>query len=71
MHLRDLNLLFEGDKQMTVNTCVETVRSLHDPWNHPPVTFLFMDKGGLATHPLSYHPQGYLAGEKIRENERK
>ena len=56
---------------MTVNTCVETMRSPHDLWNHPPVTFLFMVKGSLATHLLSYHPQGYLAGEKIRENERK
>ena len=56
---------------MTVNTCVETVRSPHDPWNHPPVTFLFKDKGGSTTHPLSCHPQGCLEGEKIRENERK
>ena len=56
---------------MTVHTYVETVRSPHDPWNHPPVTFLFKDKGGLATHPLSYHPQGCFPGKKIRENERK
>ena len=56
---------------MTVNTCVETVRSPHDPWNHPPVTFLFMDKGGSSALPLSCHPQGCFSSEKIRENERK
>ena len=42
---------------MTVNTCVETVRNPQDPWNPPPVTFLFKDEGALATHPLSCHPQ--------------
>ena len=55
---------------MKVNTRIETMRIPHDPWNHPPVTFLFKDKGGSATHPLSCHPQGCFAGEKISENER-
>ena len=36
--------------------------------NPPPVAFLFKDKGGLATHPPSCHPQRVFGR---RENERK
>ena len=53
---------------MIVNTCVETVRSPHDPWNAPLVAFLFKDEGGLATRPLSCHPQRVFGR---RENQRK
>ena len=52
---------------MTISTCVETMSSPQDPWNPPPITFLFKDEGGLATHPLSVILRGCLAGEKIRE----
>ena len=68
MHPRDLNLLLEGNIQMIVNICVETVISPQDPWNPPPVTFLFKDERVLATHPLSCHPQGVFGR---RENKRK
>ena len=53
---------------MTINTCVETVRNPENPWNPHPVAFLFKDKGGLATHPLSCHPHRVFGK---RENERK
>ena len=63
---------------MIINTCVETVRNPQKPWNPRPVAFLFKDEGGLATHPLSYHPQRMFGkrenerkGEKVRENERR
>ena len=65
MHLRDLNLVLEGNTKMTTITCVETMRNPHNPWNPPPVTFLFKDEGSLATH-----PQRCLATQKVRENER-
>ena len=52
---------------MTINTCVETVRSLPDPWNPPPLTFLFKDEGGLATHPLSCHPHRVF-GKQEKKN---
>ena len=68
MHLRDLNLGLEGNTKMTTITCVETMRKPQNPWNPPPVTFLFKHEGILATHPLSYHPQRVFGS---RENERK
>ena len=39
--------------------------------NFYPVALLFKDERGLAKYPLSCHPQGCLAGEKMQERERK
>ena len=47
------------------------------PHIQSPVALIFKDKGGLANHPLSCHPQGVFGrrenerkGEKMREKER-
>ena len=62
---------------MTINTYIETVRNPQNPWNPRLVAFLFKDKGGLATHPLSFHPyrvfgsrENERKGDKVRKNER-
>ena len=78
MHRRDLKLGLRGNTKTTTITCVETVRNPQHSWNPPPVTFVFKDEGGLATHPPSCHPQrvfGCLENErkweKVRENEKR
>ena len=56
---------------MTTITCIKIVRNPQNPWNPPPVTFLFKDEGSLATHPLSCHPQRVFGSpeseKKMRE----
>ena len=56
---------------MTIIACVKNKRTSSLPQNPSPEALLFKDKRGLANHPLSFHPQGCLAIEKVRENERK
>ena len=62
---------------MAINACVINMRTNSLPNIQSPVALLFKDKGGLANHPLSCHPQGVfgsreneMKGEKIREKER-
>ena len=42
---------------MSVNTYVENMRNLHLPQVPLPRALYFKEGGGLATHPLSFHPQ--------------
>ena len=74
MHRRDLNLGLRGHTKKTTITCIETVKNPQYPWNPPPVTVIFKDEGGLATHPPSCHPRRVFGfpeskrkGEKKRE----
>ena len=56
---------------MTITAYVENKRTSSLPQNPSPAALLVKDKRGLANHPLICHPQGCLASEKVRENERK
>ena len=42
---------------MLVNTYVQNMRNLHLPQVPLPRALYFKEGGGLATHPLSCHPQ--------------
>ena len=53
---------------MTITACFKNKRTISLPQNPSPVTLLFKDEGGLANHPLSFHPQGVFGK---RESERK
>ena len=53
---------------MIINVSIKSKRTNILPQNCYPVALLFKDGGGLANHPLSYHPQ---EGFGCRENERK
>ena len=53
---------------MSINACVKNMRTNSLPQIQSPVALLFLDKGGLANHPLSCHPQGVFGRQ---ENERK
>ena len=53
---------------MIINVSIKSKRTNVLPQNHCPVALLFNDGGGLASHPLSCHPQGVFGS---RENERK
>ena len=60
-----------------ITACVENKKTNSLPQNLSPVALLFKDKGGLANHPLSCHPQGVFGrresarkGEKMREKKK-
>ena len=53
---------------MIINVSIKSKRTNILPQNRCPVALLFKDAGGLANHPLSFHPQGVFGS---RENERK
>ena len=53
---------------MIINVNIKSKRTNILPQDPSPVALLFKDGGGLASHPLSCHPQGVLGS---RENERK
>ena len=62
---------------MEINACVKKREPSFYLKNCSPVALLFKDKGGLANHPLSCHPQGVFGsresgrkGEKMREKKR-
>ena len=46
---------------MTITAYVENKRTSSLPQNLSPVALLFKDEGGLANHPLSFHPQGVFS----------
>ena len=56
---------------MYENTYVENMRDLALPQVPLPSALYFKERGSLAAHPLSCHPQGCLASEKMRESEEK
>ena len=53
---------------MTINACVENMKTNSLPHIQRLVALIFKDEGGLANHPLSCHPQGVFGSQ---ENERK
>ena len=53
---------------MEIKACVKNREPSFYLENCSPVALIFVDKGGLANHPLSYHPQGVFGS---RESERK
>ena len=53
---------------MTINACVKNMKTNSLPQIQSPVALLFKDEGGLANHPLSFHPQGVFGNQ---ENESK
>ena len=53
---------------MIINVSIKSKRTNILPQNRCPVALLFKDGGGLANHPLSYHPHGVFGNQ---ENERK
>ena len=55
---------------MEENTYVENMRAPALPQVPFPNVLYFKEGGSLATHPLSCHPRGCLAIEKVTENER-
>ena len=56
---------------MTINACVENKRTSSLPQNFSLVALLFKDEGGLANHPLSFHPQGVFSRRESEGKERK
>ena len=54
---------------MEKNTYVENMRDPALPQVPLPSVLYFKEGGSLAAHPLSCHPQGCLANEKMTENE--
>ena len=54
---------------MKENTYVENMRDPALPQVPLPSALYFREGGSLAALPLSCHPQGCLASEKMRENE--
>ena len=59
---------------MIITACVKNREPSFYLKNYSPVALLFKDKGGLANHPVSCHPQGVFGsqesgrnGEKMRE----
>ena len=62
---------------MATNVYIKNMRTNRLPQIQSPVALLFKDKGGLANHPLSCHPQGVFGsresgrkGEKKRKKEK-
>ena len=53
---------------MEINVCVKNREPTFHLNNCSPIALIFKDKGGLANHPLSCHPQGVFGR---RESERK
>ena len=53
---------------MLITACVKNRRTKILLQNRCPVALIFKDGGGLANHPLSFHPQGVFGSQ---ENERK
>ena len=61
---------------MIITACVKNREPSFYLKNCSPVALIFKDKGGLANHPVSCHPQGVFGsresgrkGEKMRERE--
>ena len=49
---------------MTITAYVENNRTSSLPQNLIPLALLFKDEGGLANHPLSFHPQGVFGSRE-------
>ena len=62
---------------MIINASIKNMRTVILPQNCYLVALFFKDGGGLANHPLSFHPQGVFGkreserkGDKMREKEK-
>ena len=49
---------------MIITAYVENKRTSNLPQNLSPVALIFKDEGGLANHPLSFHPQGVFGSQE-------